>query len=124
MPPRVQPVHGRGSKPSWTSDVPMRIKAFGISPDPFTGAYLQDRVGFKFGKFARYVQGLEIRIRNAVPSRDEPLVSCTLAVALATGGPLLVERYAYDPREAFDHAIGVAERLLRHRLQRLRHLHG
>jgi hypothetical protein len=108
-------------KPSWSSGTPIRIRAFGLSPDEHARAYLRERVGFKLGKFDRLVQGLEIRLKDEGSSREEPLISCSLAVALAAGGPLLIERYADEPREAFEHAIGVAERLLRRRLQRFRH---
>ncbi len=124
MPPHVQSAQGCGTGPSWSSETPIRIRAFGLAPEECGRAYLWERVGFKFGKFAQHIQRLEIRMKDEGPSRDERRISCSLAVILAAGAPLLVERCAGEPREAFDHATGVAERLLRRRLQRLRHRDG
>jgi hypothetical protein len=42
-------------------------------------------------------------------------------VNLDDGGQLDIERSALGPRAAFDHAMGVAERMVRQTLQRLRH---
>ena len=116
--PRIRAKQGVGSK---TSKAPFRIKTYGLSSDPTSGAYLNERIGFKLGKFATHVQGLEVRLRNASPSQDPPLVSCLLFVEVDAGEPLVVERFAMAAREAFDHAVGVAERMLRRRFQRLRH---
>ena len=117
MPTIAHPTPKPSAGPSWSSETPIRITAFGLVPAPEAGAYLRERIGFKLGKFARQVLGLEIRLREDGASR----VSCVLAVALASGEPVQVERWASAPREAFDHALGVAERLLRRQFQRGRH---
>jgi len=119
--PRIRANQGVDSKASRKPKAPIRIKTYGLSSDPTSGAYLNERIGFKLGKFATHVQHLEVRLRNASPSQDPPLVSCLLYVNLDAGEPLVVERFAMAAREAFDHAVGVAERLLRRRFQRLRH---
>jgi hypothetical protein len=100
---------------------PFRIKCFGIAPDESSRAYVSERVGGKLGKFAVHLQGLEIRMKRQGWAGDEPQVSCALAATLEGGARVAVERSAREPREAFDHAMGVAERLIRHTLQRLRH---
>ncbi len=119
--PRIRATQGVDSKAAKAAKAPFRIKTYGLSSDPTSGAYLNERIGFKLGKFATHVQGLEVRLRNASPAQDPPLVSCLLFVDLDAGEPVVVERFAMAAREAFDHAVGVAERLLRRRFQRLRH---
>lgn len=99
----------------------IRIKSFGIASDESSQAYLFQRVWGKLGKFAREIQGLEVRLKQLGWVGGEPQVSCTLSVTLAGGGQVAVERSALGPREAFDHAMGVAERMVRQSLQRLRH---
>ena len=97
------------------------IRAFGIAPDPSSQAYLSERVGGKLGKFAQHIQALEIRMKRMGGTGDGPLVSCALSVTLDRGVRLAVERTALAAREAFDHAMGVAERLIRRTLQHQRH---
>jgi len=100
---------------------PLPIRAFGIAPDPSSQAYLSERVGGKLGKFALHIQGLEIRMKRTGQAGEDPLISCALSVTLDGGVRLAVERTALAAREAFDHAMGVAERLIRRTLQHQRH---
>jgi hypothetical protein len=104
-----------------TEAAKLHIKAFGIAPDETSQGYLQQRVGGKLGKFAAQIRSLEIHMKQLGWAGDEPQVSCALSVTLDGGGTLAVERSALGAREAFDHAMGVAERLVRQTLQRLRH---
>jgi len=107
--------------PAETQAAGLRIKAFGIAPDASSQGYLKQRVGGKLGKFAAQIRSLEIHMKRLGRAGDDPLVSCALSVTLDGGGRLAVERSALGAREAFDHAMGVAERLVRQTLQRLRH---
>jgi len=107
--------------PAGTKASKLRIKAFGIAPDESSQGYLQQRVGGKLGKFASQIRGLEIHMKRLGWAGKDSRVSCALSVTLDGGGTLAVERSALGAREAFDHAVGVAERLLRQTLQRLRH---
>jgi hypothetical protein len=116
-PPVAKPV----TIPADTEAAKLRIKAFGIAPDASSQSYLQQRVGGKLGKFASQIRGLEIHMKRMGWSGNDPRVSCALSLTLDGGGTLAVERSALGAREAFDHAMGVAERLVRHTLQRLRH---
>jgi len=100
---------------------PLPIRSYGIAPDPSSQAYLAERVDGKLGKFAQHIQGLEIHMKRTGEAGDEPLVSCALDVTLKGGVRLAVERTALAAREAFDHAMGVAERLVRRTLQHQRH---
>jgi hypothetical protein len=100
---------------------PLRFKAFGISADESSQAYLSDRVKGKLGKFAFHIKGLEIRMKRSGWIDSEPQVSCALSITLDSGVQVAVERCAREAREAFDHTMGVAERLIRRTLQRLRH---
>jgi hypothetical protein len=99
----------------------MRIKSFGIAPDPSSQNYLHQRVGGKLGKFGQHIRSLEIRMKRLGWAGNDPQVSCALSVTLDGGTQLAVERSGREAREAFDHAVGVAERLIRRLLQRLRH---
>jgi ribosome-associated translation inhibitor RaiA len=99
----------------------LRIKSFGIARDEASQAYVQERIGGKLGKFALHIRGLEVRLKRMGWMGERPLVSCALSVTLDGGTQVAVERSAGDPREAFDHVMGVAERLLRRMLQKLRH---
>jgi len=107
--------------PAGTKASKLRIKAFGIAPDESSQGYLQQRVGGKLGKFASQIRGLEIHMKRLGWAGKDSRVSCALSVTLDGGGTLAVERSALGAREAFDHAMGVAERLVRRTLQRLRH---
>lgn len=100
---------------------PFRVRAFGLPTEAYSLAYVRQRIRFKLGKFARHIQGLEIRIKEERGSTDEPFVACSLSVALDAGGPVVVERFANDVLEAFDHAMGVAGRLVLRTLQRNNH---
>lgn len=97
------------------------IKSYGIAPDPSSQAYLSERVAGKLGKFAALIQGLEIRMKRQGWVGNAPLVTCAVAITLDGGGQLAVERSAPEARAAFDHTMGVAERLIRRTLQHLRH---
>ena len=97
------------------------IRAFGIAPDPSSQAYLSERVGGKLGKFAEHIKALEIHMKRLGRAGEETLISCALSVTLDGGVQLAVERTALAAREAFDHAMGVAERLVRRTLQHQRH---
>ncbi len=99
----------------------LRIKAIGIAPDRSSQAYVTERTQGKLGKFAQHIEQLEIRMKRLGWVGNEPRVSCVLSLTLDGGGQLAVERSASGARAAFDHAMGVAERMLRRTLQRLRH---
>ena len=103
------------------SPAPLRVKSFGISQDESSQAYVAERVDGKLGKFAYKIQGLEIRLKRLGWIDDMPRVSCALSITLDGGEHVAVERFAGEPREAFDHSLGVAERLIRRTLQRRRH---
>ncbi len=97
------------------------LRMLGLAAEEPAQSYLRERVRFKLGKFLRYIRGLEVRLRAEAGSRGESLVACTVSVALGAGGPLVVERFAGDARDALDHAMGVTERSVRRRLQRAHH---
>lgn len=97
------------------------LRAFGIAGDRSSQTYLSERVGTKLGKFASHIHRLEIRMKHTGWIEDEPRVSCSMAAILDGGARVAVERCSRAPREAFDHAMGVAERLIRRTLQRERH---
>jgi ribosome-associated translation inhibitor RaiA len=99
----------------------LRIKSFGIAPDPSSQGYVHQQVGGKLGKFGFHIRSLEIRMKRNGWAGNDPRVSCALSVTLDGGTQVAVERSAREPREAFDHTMGVAERLIRRMLQRLRH---
>ena len=100
---------------------PFAIESFGIAADETSQAYLAQRVLGKLGKFAEHIKGLEIRLKPLGWIGGKPQVSCVLSVKLDDGGNLAIERSALGPRAAFDHAMGVAERMVRLTLQRMRH---
>jgi hypothetical protein len=100
----------------------MPIKTSGLSADAATQAYLKERISFKFGKFARHVKDMVIRLKPEIGPNGEPLVGCSLSIVLDCGGSLIVKRNATRAREAFDHAVGVAERSLRNKIQKQSHL--
>ena len=100
---------------------PLHIKSSGIAPDESSQAYVFQRIGWKLGKFAFHIKDLEIRMKLKGWVGDEPLVSCALSATLDGGAHVAVERSAGGAREAFDHTMGVAERLIGRTLQRLRH---
>ena len=120
---RAAQASGSGSLEDSIMDMPapIRIKSFGIAPDDSSQAYVSERVVDKLGKFAFHIQGLEIRMKRLGWIAGEPQVSCALSVNLDGGARLAIERSALGPREAFDHAMGVAERLVRRTLGQLRH---
>lgn len=97
------------------------LRTFGLAAQEPTRTYLRDRVRCKFGKFLGHIRSLEVRLWGEGKSRDEALAECIVSLALGTGGPLVVERTAQIPLDALDHALAVAERSLRRRLQRARH---
>lgn len=99
----------------------LRLKASGIAGDPSSQAYMSERVGGKLGKFAFHIRGLEIRMHQAGWVGNERQVACTVSATLDGGARVAVERRSREPREAFDHTMGVAERMIRRTLQRLRH---
>jgi ribosome-associated translation inhibitor RaiA len=104
-----------------SSEVQLHLKSFGIAPDDSSQAYVSERVRGKLGKFAFHIQDLEIRMKRQGWIGNEPRVSCALSATLDGGGRVAVERCAPEARAAFDHTMGVAERLIRRTLQRLRH---
>jgi len=97
------------------------IKSYGIAPDASSQAYVSERVEGKLGKFAALIQGLEIRMKRQGWAGNVPLVTCAVSVTLDGCGQVAVERSAPEARAAFDHTMGVAERLIRRTLQHLRH---
>jgi hypothetical protein len=99
----------------------LQLKSFGIATDASSQAYVFSKVGDKLGKFAFHIRGLEIRMKRAGWVGNEPQVSCSLSATLDGGARVAVERSSPGAREAFDHTMGVAERMIRRTLQRLRH---
>ena len=87
-------------------------------------AYIRDRAHSKLGKYAKQIQSLKIGLKGTTTDRGEAWVACRITIDLRPGGPLVVERSAFRPGEAFDHSIGVAERMVRRILQKLRHRSG
>jgi len=108
-----------------TDDAPtrtlIRIKAEGLSRDMDSRTYVSRHIGFKLGKFSRFIQDLVIRLWDESGPHGAPRYACSVAVVLEGGGPVIAERLAPDPRSAFDHALGVLERSVRRTLQRRRH---
>ncbi|MGA2083327.1 MAG: HPF/RaiA family ribosome-associated protein [Holophaga sp.] len=97
------------------------LRTFGLAAEEPTQTYLRDRVRCKFRKFLGHIRSLEVRLWGEGGYRGEALAACIVSLALGTNGLLVVERFAGDPQDALDHALGVAERSLRRRLQRARH---
>lgn len=109
------------TKPGLAKAGQLPIKSYGIAPDASSQAYLARRVEGKLGKFAALIQGLEIRMKRQGWAGSAPLVTCAVSVTLDGCGQVAVERSALEAREAFDHTMGVVERLIRRTLQRLRY---
>ncbi len=99
----------------------IRIKAAGLSRDTDSRTYVSRHIGFKLGKFSRFIQDLVIRLWDESGPHGAPRYACSVVVVLEGGGPVIAERMAQDPRSAFDHALGVLERSVRRTLQRRRH---
>jgi hypothetical protein len=114
--PKLENLPMDPSQPSLLS-----IKSFGIAADASSQAYLSERVGDKLGKFGLQLHGLEIRVKRLGWAGDQPRISCALSATLDGGATVAVERSAPAAREAFDHAMGVAERMIRRTLQQRRH---
>ena len=103
-----------------TAETPLRIRTFGLPATGQARAYVLQRAGFKFGKFALDIQGVEVRFKDESGPKGQPLVACTLTLPLVRGGLVVVERAADQIFAAFDTAVDVAERSVRRTLQRLR----
>ena len=97
------------------------VQSFGVASDDSSQAYLCQRVQGKLGKFGSRIRALEIRMKRKGWAGNSPRVSCALSVTLDGGFRVAVERSALEARAAFDHTVGVAERLIRRTLQHLRH---
>lgn len=80
--------------------------------------YVRDRARFKLGRFRSRIQGLDVKLKDEATLAGERLYLCDLSVHLDSGGPIAVARYAQESLEAFDHALGVAERMVRKALRR------
>ena len=100
---------------------PFQVRAFGIPTEGYSLAYVRQRIRVKLGKFSLHIKDLEIWIKEESGSTDEPVVACSLSVTLDAGGPVVVERFSRNALDAFDHAMGVAGRLVRRILQRTNH---
>lgn len=103
-----------------TDQTPLRIKLFGLAADESGKDYIRTHLGFKLGKFALTIQGIELRLRDESGPHGAPSVAVSLSITLADGGLVVVERAAAEPQAAFDTAVDVAERAVRRTLQRRR----
>ena len=107
---------------SRTTKTPLRIKVFGLDLKAATKNYLREHAGLKLGKFALHIQSLTVRLKDESGPHGEPLVACSIMIALEDGGMVVVERSAQDSGAAFNSALDVAERSVRSVIRRSRDL--
>jgi ribosome-associated translation inhibitor RaiA len=67
----------------------------------------------KLGRFKDRILDLDLLLQDEASPSGERYFLCSLAVHLDGGPSIQVERLAGDPLDAFDHALGVAERQVR-----------
>jgi ribosome-associated translation inhibitor RaiA len=122
FPPAHQAQRHERIGPTCTMETPLTIKAFGHFEDGLSKSYASQRTGFKLGKFALHIQGIEIRLKDESGPHGDPLCSCGIGITLEQEGEVVVERRQETAQAAFDLAINVAERTIRRILQRRRDL--
>jgi putative sigma-54 modulation protein len=101
-------------------ETPYRIQTLGLRMDPEAQAYVRQRLGFKFGKFALSIRHIEVRVKDENGPKGAPTVRCGLTIYLDDLGTVIVEHGADSGRSAFDTTLDRAERAVRRLLQRRR----
>jgi hypothetical protein len=92
----------------------------GIALDPDDRAYIREKLGMKLGKFARSIQRISVRIRDANGPRGGVDQSSRIKVVLIGLPTVVVKRQQASLRSAIDDAITGAERAVRRSVQRRR----
>lgn len=108
--------------PTSTLETPLKITSIGLHAEDSFKEYIHKHTGFKLGKFALRIQGIEIRLKDEGGPGSTSPYSCTLIVAMEQEADVAVGRCGDTLQAAFDRAIQVAERTIRRLLQRRRAL--
>ncbi|MBI4912981.1 MAG: HPF/RaiA family ribosome-associated protein [Acidobacteria bacterium] len=102
-----------------TEQTPLWVRTFGLAGIPDARTYVRRHAGFKLGKFAYHIEGLQVRMKNESGPKGAPLAVCTITVDLARAGIVVVEQASQSPMAAFDLALDSAERSVRRTLQKI-----
>ena len=82
--------------------------------------YVEQRTGFKLGKFRRSIEHVMIRLGAGPRPSCEERAGCQIEVCLLGIGDIVVHDSGGTARTAFDRAADRVERAVRRRLQRTR----
>lgn len=96
------------------------IRALGVDVGTDERAYIRRKLGMKFGKFARSIERVSVRIEDTNGPRGGVDQVCRIKVVLSGLPSVFVEQRDATRVAAIDGALTGAERAVRRSLQRRR----
>lgn len=103
-----------------TSATPVVIRRVDASVTPLDRNWVQQRLGYHFGKFGHAIDGIVIRMRDESGPKGRPTVEATLELAVPGVGPIVAKGVAENGALALAQAMVAGERTLRRRRERTR----
>ena len=100
--------------------IPANIRVDGVTLDEGDREYIRRRLGEKFGRHAKSVERVSVRLRDVNGPRGGVDVQCRIKVVLRKLPSVVVEQQASAFRPALTEALAGAERSVRRTLQRRR----
>jgi hypothetical protein len=111
-----------GRKPALTHEppVPAHIRTFGIYINQDTRTSIRRKLNTKFGKFARSIERMSVRLKDVNGPRGGVDHVCRIKVALRNLPSVVYEKQDVSLDRAVGGALAGAERAVRQTLQRTR----
>jgi hypothetical protein len=100
--------------------IPATIRLDSVTLDEDDRDYIRRRLGEKFGRYAKSVERVSVRLRDINGPRGGVDLLCRIKVVLSDLPSVVVEQKAAEYRPALTKALASAERAVRRTLQRRR----
>lgn len=105
----------RGRTTSTETPVHLRVAASSVSVDR---EWLQQRLGFKLGKFATRIDRVDVILSDESGSKGKPTVRATLQLVIPHKDPIAVTARAETAQSAISAALRSSERTMRRSIER------
>jgi hypothetical protein len=102
------------------SKTPVSLRASRVSVDPDFVERIEERLGWRLGKFAVHIERLTVRFEDVNGPRGGRDVACRIKVVISGLPSVVVTELARSAPEAFNRADGRVERAVRNALSRAR----
>ena len=113
---RGRPRKGRAIAPSF----PAHIRAFGVELDRDDRTYIKRKLGMKFGKFAKSIERVSVRVEDVTGPRGGVDHACRVKLVLSDLPSVVFVEQDASLAAATDRALAGTERAVRRAVRRRR----